>query len=361
MSWMLRGVGRAAALCLLAMGGCGSSGGDDPGPPDPSCTVAQRETELGAALAAVTTDEDFTFAVERADGRRFSYSRGASGLDTSYESASTSKLVTAVVICRLVEQGHLGLADHPQDHIPGWPIPLGDPLRQITLAQLLSFTSGLTTEPLCLNFAGVDFADCVANIGEANVGNGLAPGEQFHYASTHLQVAGLMAVRARGLASWTEVFAEFRAQTGLFPTGSYDLPSTTNPRLAGGMHWTAAEYLDFLAALSSGTLLNAASLDEFLADRTAAGVTIAYSPVTDIGEEWHYGFGYWHECASATFNCTAGARVSSPGAYGAYPFWDRGLDLVGIVARQGELQTGFEGVSIERAVRAQVEAWSACR
>ena len=57
----------------------------------------------------------------------------------------------------------------------------------------------------------------------------------------------------------------------------------------------------------------------------------------------------------------AGVRISSPGAYGAYPFWDRRLDVVGIVAREGALQTGFEGVSVERAVRAQVEAWNNCR
>ena len=35
--------------------------------------------------------------------------------------------------------------------------------------------------------------------------------------------------------------------------------------------------------------------------------------------------------------------------------------VVGIVAREGALQTGFEGVSVERDVRAQVEAWNACR
>lgn len=352
----------AAVLCLLLGSGCGSSDGDgDDGPPDGTCSVALRESELDAALAAVVTDTDFTFAVARSDGRRYSFSRGASSLGTEYESASTSKLVTAVVICRLVEQGHLDLGDHPQDHIPDWAIPADDPLYGITLAHLLSFTSGLVTEPFCLNLPGADFGACVLNIAEGNAGNGLVPGERFHYASTHLQVAGLMAVRARGLANWTEVFAEFRTQTGLFPTGRYDLPSADNPRLAGGMHWTGAEYLDFLEALGSGALLADGSMVEFLRDRTADGVTIAYSPVTEIGEEWHYGFGFWHECASPTFDCVAGARISSPGAYGAYPFWDRDRGYVGIVARQGELQTGFQGVSIERAVRAQVEAWDACR
>jgi CubicO group peptidase (beta-lactamase class C family) len=358
----LRFVVTSALLCLLAGVGCGSSDGDDdPGPPDPTCTVAQREAELGVALDAVVTDADFAFAVQRADGRRYVHNRGAASLTTVYESASTSKLVTAVVILRLVEQGHLTLADHPQDHIPDWPITAGDPLRDLTLAHLLSFTSGLTSEPLCLNLPGVDFENCVGAIATANAGNGKVPGTEFHYASTHMQVAGLMAIQARGFTSWTQVFDEFRTQTGLFPTGTYDLPSAGNPRLAGGMHWTGAEYLDFLVALRGGTLLGEAAMAELLQDRTAGSVSIAYSPVTAIGEEWHYGFGFWHECASATFNCEAGVRISSPGAYGAYPFWDRRLDVVGIVAREGALQTGFEGVSVERAVRAQVEAWNNCR
>jgi CubicO group peptidase (beta-lactamase class C family) len=330
--------------------------------PATTCSVAQLEAELGATLASVNTDTDFSFVVERSDGRRYSYNRGASTPETRYESASTSKLVTAVVILRLVEQGYLKLTDRPQDHIAAWPINRRDPLYHMTLAQLLSFTSGLTKAPLCLNLPRANFAACVNSIASSNANNGIMPGTQFYYASTHLQVAGLMALRARGLATWEELFNEFRTQTGLFPGGAYDLPSLSNPRLAGGMHWTGTEYLAFLKALKDGKLLNARSMSEFLKDRTADGVTIVASPVmADIGEDWHYGFGFWHECQSPTFNCSPGTRISSPGAYGAYPFWDLSKDYFGIVARQGALKTGPEGIAVERSVRPQVEAWAACQ
>lgn len=358
---MMKLVSMCLLLGLLPAAGCGSGGGDgDNTPPPGDCAPAQREAGLDAALAAVETDVDFTFAVARADGRRYVFSRGSSTMATSYESASTSKLVSAVVICRLVEQGHLALSDSPQDHIPGWPISEGDPLRAMTLAHLLSFTSGLTNEPFCQNLPGADFESCVLGIASANAGNGEIPGAQYFYASTHLQVAGLMAVRARGVATWGDVFAEFREQTGLFPTAAFDLPSAGNPRLAGGMHWNAAEYLEFLEALAGGSLLSAGLMEEFLQDRTGGGVVIAYSPVTEIGETWHYGFGFWHECEGPVFDCAAGARISSPGAYGAYPFWDRERGCVGLVARQGALGSGFEGVALERAVRPLVEAWLAC-
>jgi hypothetical protein len=239
----------------------------------------------------------------------------------------------------------------------------------MTLAQLLSFTSGLTVEPTCLDlpgtFLGVPipnyFQTCVTNIANDNAGNGITPGQQYYYASTHLQVAGLMAVKARGVATWQDVFAEFKTQTGLFTTAAYDLPSSSNPRLAGGMHWTGEEYMAFLKALKNGSLLNSASMSQLLTDHTASATIVYSPPLAALGEDWHYGFGLWHECQSATFNCTAGTRVSSPGAYGAYPFWDRSKGYIGIVARQGLLGTFTNGVAIERSVRSNVEQWVACQ
>jgi CubicO group peptidase (beta-lactamase class C family) len=349
---------------LSLLGGCGGSGSDTPPAPGPvtgpSCSVTQLEGAMDSTLAQTSSDVDFSFSVERQDGRRYSYNRGGSTLLTSYESASTSKMVSAVIILRLVEQGYLSLSDRPQDRISTWPIGSGNTLYGMTLAQLLSFTSGLTTEPPCLNFGVSNFESCVNTIATTNAGNGITPGQQFYYASTHLQVAGLMAIKARGVATWQDVFTEFKTQTGLFPTAAYDLPSSTNPRLAGGMHWTGEEYMAFLKALKSGSLLNTTSMGQLLADHTASA-TMTYSPaLVGAGEDWHYGLGLWHECQSATFNCTAGARVSSPGAYGAYPFWDRSHGYFGIVARQGALGTFPNGIAIERSVRPDVEQWLAC-
>lgn len=341
-------------------GSTGSTGGRSSG--SGACPVEQREAELTSALAAAPSEVDFSLSLQRSDGRRYTYNRGAATPDTRYESASTSKLVSAVIILRLVEQGYLKLSDRPQDWIPSWPISVSDPLYNMTLAQLLSFTSGLTSEPLCQNSGSFNFASCVYNIGNNNAGNGIVPGSQFYYASTHLQVAGLMAMRARGVNNWSDLFSEFQQQTGLFPTAAYDLPSGSNPRLAGGMHWSGNEYLAFLNALQAGSLLNAASMQEFLKDRSAAGVTIAYSPAREsINEDWHYGFGFWHECQSSSFNCTSATRISSPGAYGAYPFWDRSQGFIGILARQGGLQTYKYGVNTYRAAQKQIDAWAACR
>ncbi|MEX2125829.1 MAG: serine hydrolase domain-containing protein [Woeseia sp.] len=322
---------------------------------------------MDSVLSQAESEVDFSFAVERQDGRRYIFNRGGSTLQTTYESKSASKLVSAVIVLRLVEQGHLALSDRPQAYIGSWPIGPSDPLFGMTLAQLLSLTSGLTIDPPCLDAGNSGFEACVIRIAEDNdANNGKAPGQEFFYASSHLQVAGLMAVGARNVEGWQDIFSEFKSQTGLFPASSYDSPSSSNPALAGGMHFTGQDYMDFLKALKGGSLLNIAS-SQLLTDHTAS-VPIAFSPMfSGIGggpglrEDWHYGFGLWHECRSPTFNCVAGTRVSSPGARGTYPFWDRSKGYTGIVVLDGVFGTDLlTGINIERSVRSTVEQWAAC-
>lgn len=334
-----------------------SGGGEEP----EGCSLEEIEETMTARLSAQPTDADFTYLIERADGRRFEFSRGSSTTDTSYESASTAKWVTATIILTLVDRGYLKLTDRPQDRIAGWPIRPEDPLYSMTLAQLLSFTSGLNDEPACLALAGANFETCAKTAASLNSGRGIIPGRQFYYSASHLQVAGLMAIKARGVASWQEIFSEFQARTSLLAGSRYDIPSATNPQLAGGLRWTGMEYLAFLRAYEKGLILSASLRGQALSDQTI-NATMAFSPAYEaLGEAWHYGFGLWHECRDSEFTCAPGARVSSGGSYGAYPFIDRENGYLGILARQGEAKTFSKGLELERAVRADAEAWAACQ
>lgn len=345
---------------VIAVVGCknsGSSGGATAG----SCAnTASLESDMTTLLASASSEVDFTYSIERSDGRKFTYNRGSSSLATSYESASTSKLVTSVIILRLVDQGILHLTDTPQSLISGWPIMSSDSLYPMTLKQLLSFTSGLESEAACINVGASNFENCTKTLASTNAGNGVVPGTRFYYSSSHMQVAGLMAIKAKGYSSWQNIFSDFKTATGLFANSTYDLPSSTNPRLAGGMHWTASDYLAFLKALKSGSLLSSAMMAQLLTDQTASAVIANSPPYNDLGEDWHYGLGIWHECQSSTFNCTPAVRVSSPGSYGAYPFWDRTNNYWGIVARQGALGTYPNGIALERVVRSKAEQWAQC-
>jgi len=79
-----------------------------------------------------------------------------------------------------------------------------------------------------------------------------------------------------------------------------------------------------------------------------------------LGEDWHYGFGLWIECAANPFDCPEVTTISSPGAYGAYPFMNRADDYFGIVARQGGLGTFPEGTAVYDSVAGLVEKWTLC-
>jgi CubicO group peptidase (beta-lactamase class C family) len=366
----MKNIGIAFCFVTFILAGC--KGSSTPTQSSPTTTdtstCAAIETRLSSLLDTVEATDNlpYTYLIERlSDGKQFSYSKAGSTVDTTYESASTSKMISAAIILRAVENGDLSLTTRPQDKItttPIWPIINSDSLYPMTLTNLLSFTSGLITEPFCINSGIGNFNNCTNTIATTNSGGVLVPGNEFYYSGTHLQVAGRMVISAKLMSTWQDVFSEFKTQTGLFPTSTYDLPSSTNPRLAGGMHWTANEYIAFLRKLAKGQLLNSSMMTTYLQDRTASA-TMTYSPIksSSLNEEWHYGFGYWHECQSANWNCTAATRISSPGAYGAYPFWDITNGYIGIVARQSPTTGTFPyGIAIERAVRSLSQEWISC-
>ncbi|MBN2715292.1 MAG: beta-lactamase family protein [Deltaproteobacteria bacterium] len=314
-------------------------------------------------LATVTDDVDFVFYLEAESGDVYEYARGAATMDTPYESASTSKWVSAAIILTLVDKGLLSLDDSPQDYLSEteWPVPASHSLYSITLAQLLSFTSGLNDDALCLNLPNQDFFSCVTAIAEKNLSDSTVPGASFYYASSHLQVAGAMAVRAGGYTDWASLFAAFVADTGLFKNAGYNLPSVSNPRLAGGMTWTGNDYIGFIKAFKAASFYSSGDLVTLAGSDRLGGIPIEYSPALEgVNEDWHYGFGMWMECHSPVWNCTEVAQVSSPGAYGAYPFWNRAHDYIGIIARQGSLGTFREGYAIFDAVRDTAESWATC-
>ena len=333
-----------------------------------SALPQQLEQEMTSILDVAATDEgitsttDFILLLESGDGRKFNYSHGQSRRTTPYESASTSKLPTAVIILTLVDQGYLSLSSKPADLISFWT---GE--SSVTLRHLLSFTSGFNAEATCVHMPNADFKGCVQKIYEQQIGSQASPGTTFHYANSHLQIAGLMAVNAAG-RGWREIFAEFQAQTGLFTHSAYDLPSSTNPRLAGGMHWTADDYQAFLHALywnkrpkDNRPLLNQESYDMLFSNQRGIA-TVSYSPIwQSIQEDWSYGLGNWIECQTAkttnSFNCP-NHRVSCPGSYGAYPFIDFNNSYFGIVARQGNLATEEEGIHLFRTIQECAERWA---
>mgnify|MGYP001592744701 FL=1 len=128
------------------------------------------------------------------------------------------------------------------------------------------------------------------------------------------------------------------------------------------MTWTGEEYLAFLRALYAGAVLEPATRAQLFANQRGDAVVVGSPAYAAIGEDWAYGLGNWLECATATaadsYDCGEGHRNSSPGAYGAYPFIDFDHRYYGILARQGELGSGFEGVALFRTVEELAGRWA---
>jgi CubicO group peptidase (beta-lactamase class C family) len=354
-----------AGLAIIITGCSGSKAkqpSQKPGPGSennpPKACRGELEDQMTAILSNLVTDTDFSLYIEAEDGRSFTFSQGSSTLSTSYAAASTSKWVTAVIILRLVDQGLLSLSDHPQDYILNWNIPPSDTLYNITLSDLLSLTSGLINTPDCLNSSDADFETCVRQIATINVDNGKIPGAEFNYGPSHLQIAGLMAIKAAGVDSWQALFEQFKLETGLFTNSFFDTPSISNPRLDGGMHWQANDYIDFIRAFQFGDLLTLKTRGQMLMDRTASS-EIVNSPIEDsLSDQWHYGYGIWLQCPHTAFDCETIAYYSSPGIYGAYPFMNAEQHFFGIVARQGANETIAEGKAVYDAVTGPAEEWA---
>ena len=313
--------------------------------------------DAAAKDSSITTNPDFTVLLETAGGRRYVHSHGASSPTTRYESASTSKWVTAAIMLDLVDRGMLRLDTRASQHLAFWQ------QRDVDVRSLLSFTSGFTKEPPCVNLGAASYATCVRTIYDDNVATAAPAGTTFDYGSAHMHVAGLLAMRASNVTSWTEVFDAWRARTQLFPTAAYDIPSASNPRIASGMHWTGDEYLGFLRALYRGEILSPAMMTALHANQRGTA-SVVYSPIFDsLGEDWSYALGNWIECPTArtagSFNCTGLHRNSSAGAYGAYPFIDFDGKYFGLVARRGALNSEEEGIAIARTIDAVAREWAA--
>ena len=277
-------------------------------------------------LDATRTPGELAFQVGDENGVILTYMRGSVTPQTRHRIASASKWMASATIMRLVERGELSLEDHPQKYISWWTDDPEDPRSRITLAHLLSFTSGFGGSPLevtCVNRTRVTFEECGKEMYDEHFIHE-EPGTTFHYGPVHMHFAAMMAEGATG-KSWNELFSrEVIEPLGLDAKTHYAIAGPEHPRIAGGIESNGEDYAKFLQATLKGDYL-ADSLDTMTSDYTPSGaVTLAHSPLTDANLEWHYGLGLWRECASETFTngCNEHIRISSPGAYGFYPWID---------------------------------------
>ena len=273
------------------------------------------------------------------NGVQFVHEKGASQ-DQVFPIASASKLLSALLIMKLVEDGLMSLDDHPQQYLDWWTDDPSDLRSSVTLAQLLSFTSGFEGGTglggqdgiECVEDRNTTLDSCVREIYDRYFT--YDPGTTYFYGPAHLHIAARMAEVATG-ETWVGLFRRLiYVPLGLEGMTTYTLPSINNPRASGGAIASAANYAKILTSIVAGTLLSSESLNTLTQDRTPQGVTLAYVPTTADG--WHYAFGCWRECLEEeyTSSCDEPGVISSPGAFGFYPWFDQSTGYWGLIATQ---------------------------
>ena len=289
-----------------------------------------------------------TVLIGNASGTLFSYSRGDSTEETTYAIASASKWLMAITTLRVIDSEDISVMSMPSATLPYWTSEAADPRSSITLQQLLSFTSGFSgdsgldpsTPALpCIEDKQASTQACTQSIYNETFAFPPA-GSTFFYGPTHMYVAAAMVMTARNAPTWNTVFREeLAAPLGIPLTSGFLAPSPKNGRPAGGALMSARDYALVLTALVAGELLSDESSALMTQDHTPSSTVTMMNVPTAATQDgtWHYGLGCWRECEGDDYDaseCDAPGVISSPGAFGFYPWWDQKHGHWGVIAVQ---------------------------
>lgn len=275
------------------------------------------------------------------------------GVDTQYRIGSITKTFIAALVMRLRDEGRLDLGDPLDKHLPG--TVLGDR----TIAQLLSHTSGVTSESPGVwweRSAGGDWAALRDSLGpEAMV---LRAGSKFHYSNVGFGVLGELVARYRGMSWLDAVTKELLQPLGLNRT-------TPVPQAPHALGWAVHPHADVLLpepAHDAGAMAPAGQLWSTLTDlarwlRFVAGDTgeILHpdtmaemrTPVAvDDADSWTSGIGLGLQLFRDSGRRLAGHTGSMPG-FLANLLTDEGSGTGALVLANSTAGVGIVGLAID--------------
>ncbi|MDW8395855.1 MAG: serine hydrolase domain-containing protein [Anaerolineae bacterium] len=260
------------------------------------------------------------------------YARAFGGytLDRRVPVASAAKWVSGAIFARLLEQGVLHLDDQVGDYLEAFS---GEKAK-LTLRQLLAHTSGLPTrESPCLRRGDISLQACAAEIAQMPLES--RPGTAFAYGENSFQVAGAMAEVATG-QPWAQLFETLIAQPIGMVSSDYEGMTRspfapTNPRIGSGLRTTAMDYAGFLTMLLNdgsfgGRQVLQPTTVKLIGEDHTFGARVRASP--NLHSAAGYGLGCWREESDQNAHAVT---LSSPGAFGCFPWLDRARGVAGIL------------------------------
>lgn len=298
-------------------------------------TLAQSFDRTQQALDDSNLLQEVAVTIGNVNGRLWEYSKGGSSTSKIYESASSIKWVTSVVILRLVEEGTMSLEDTPGKYLGYWE-PKHDTM---TVRQLLAFTSGFRGQPLsipCAYNSSSSIDECAERI--YNTRLFYAPGTNYFYGPAHMLILASMAQNATGGTRWQDIFESRVARVIGMTSTSYGV----KPTVSGGGSSLNANDLDVFCwtmLQRSRSFLSERLWNEMLSDQTAS-VNIANAPSFDY--PFHYGLGVWRECLQELFDasCESLKIVSTTGGTGPHCWVDYESNVYGVITTNGAVGMG---------------------
>lgn len=320
-------------------GGCGQE--EAPGPPDPFAEVASLLRQSSAAYRGQAI-----LLVMQEGEEIYRDSLGGMSQEDPLLVASASKWVSAAVVLAVADEGLFELDDPVANYLPAFDQPLK---RDITIRQAFSMTSGLeectALSPSCPTSSNsITLAQSVQRVAE-ETDMATAPGTGMYYGSLGMQVAGRVCEVATG-KDWEQLFQEkIAVPCGM---GNSHYGQGSNPKVGGSLRTSASDYLKFLDMIchsgeaNGQQVLSGEAVAEFFREQ-APGTPVLYSPLPANpphhpyqADTVRYGFGCWLDVQQPGTGLAE--RISSPGAFGTYPWYDRRRNLYGVIFTRSSLQ-----------------------
>lgn len=309
-----------------------TTGGDGGTPPSYDWSA------LGATLDGYVSSGQITgysFALDV--GGETVYTRGGGNLPVNaiIPVASAAKAPSAAIILSLVDDGLLDL-DTPVAQYLGSAIDWPSDKAGITLRMLLNHTSGIPFNSPCLDDDTTTLQACAQEI--ANTDLNFRPGTFFGYSGAGYQVAGYLATLVSG-KSWSTLVDERLATPLNMRYFSYS--GNDNPRIAGGLITSAADYLKFTQLyLDGGGGPVSAARVSLVQENQVAGLPLYYKPVPAGSGLDAYSFGWWIS-DPGLHPGSAGPELGDPGVFGTTPWMDFDQRYSAIVLITGTTDTGL--------------------
>lgn len=297
--------------------------------------VEQAECRVPSLTAAIVREGRLVWF-----GARGCHSSAGDGgvptVDTQYRLGSITKSLVATVVLRLRDEGRLDLLDPLAKHLPDTPF------GEVSIAQLLSHTGGLTAEPPTgwwERTAGLPSGELFPLLGPEHAKH--RPGRRFHYSNLGYALLGELITRLRGVPWLRAVQQEVLDPLGMSAT-------TERPRAPHAIGYAVHPWADVVlpepehdaAAMAPAGQLWSTTADlarwaAFVAGDTGgvlspATVAEMREPaIVDDGDAWTSGYGLGLQLTRHAGRRLAGHTGSMPGFLATV--WADPADQVGVL------------------------------